>query len=69
MQGNPVWKLEDQEWYIYYRGERWRVGDKRSDLGWLRSEVTGTEKIPETSWDYYRGSWRSGAGITVKSGY
>ena len=71
-----MWKLEDQEWFIYYREERWRIGDK-SDNGRLRSQETGTEQVPETSWEYWAWlsrksvafSWNSGAGITVKGGY
>ena len=66
VEGNPVWRLGDQEWFIYYREEMWRVGDK-SDNGWLRSEKTETDMIPETSWEYFKaGWWYSSAGITVK---
>ena len=64
-EGNPVWRLGDKEWFIYYREERWRVGD-RSDGGWLRSQEAGTWDVPETSWEYYKAGWWSGDDITVK---
>ena len=60
----PVWKLEGQEWFIYYREERWRVGDK-TDNGRLRSEETGIEKIPETSWQYFSSNSSSGTGKEI----
>ena len=63
-----MWRMGDQEWFIYYREERWRVGDK-SDNGRLRSQETGTEEVPETSWEYYKAGWWSRPGITVKGGY
>ena len=62
--GNPVWKLGDKEWSIYYYDERWRIGEY-SDGGYLRSEKTGTLVIPETSWEYYMTGWWSGDDITV----